>query len=259
MPRKLDENIAGILKGFGFGPEACWDCHGTWVVYHKVLEAIAAKAGITFDPPMVLEADGDKRCVALCVTGHLNDRTIWSTGEASPHNYKTKPKQPDYPYAMAEKRAMDRVILKLIGLHGLAYSEEEADDFRPQGIADNLPKAGSRDITDGVGSQAAEMGQLDVLTPWGEVEKEFTDPEEYLGYLTEKLEAVGAYFPPNQHNLEWLGKTISDKKVKARTRAVYKLGRDAWANSPDNPVNRIEDPAQQQPLEATEKPTGAPF
>jgi hypothetical protein len=31
---------------------------------------------------------------------------------------------------MAEKRAKDRVILKLIGLSGDAYSEEEADDFK---------------------------------------------------------------------------------------------------------------------------------
>lgn len=258
MPRKLDENIGGILRQYGFGPEACWDCHGTWVVYHKVLEAIAAKAGINFDPPMVLEANGEKKCVALCVTGRLGERAIWSTGEASPHNYRTKQKQTAYPYAMAEKRAMDRVILKLIGLHGLAYSEEEADDFTPEFMKD-LPKAGSRDITDGVGSQPAEMGQLDVLTPWGEVEKEFTDPEEYLGYLTEKLESVGAYFPPNEDNLIWLGKNITDKKIQARARSVYKLGRDAWANSPDHPDNRINDPAQQQPLEGPEKPTGAPF
>ena len=31
---------------------------------------------------------------------------------------------------MAEKRAKDRVILKLAGIHGDAYSEEESDDFK---------------------------------------------------------------------------------------------------------------------------------
>jgi hypothetical protein len=31
---------------------------------------------------------------------------------------------------MAEKRAKDRVILKLIELHGYVYSEEEADEFK---------------------------------------------------------------------------------------------------------------------------------
>jgi hypothetical protein len=39
-------------------------------------------------------------------------------------------KQAAYVYAMAEKRAKDRVILKLIELHGLVYSEEEADEFK---------------------------------------------------------------------------------------------------------------------------------
>jgi hypothetical protein len=34
---------------------------------------------------------------------------------------------------MAEKRAKDRVVLKLIGLHGLVYSEEESDDFKSNG------------------------------------------------------------------------------------------------------------------------------
>ena len=32
--------------------------------------------------------------------------------------------------AMAEKRSRDRVILKLLSLHGALYSEDEADDFK---------------------------------------------------------------------------------------------------------------------------------
>ena len=82
MPRKLDPKIGEVLKQYGFGSEACWDCHGTWVVYHKVLEQIAVKAGIRLDPPVVLESDGKNKTVALCVTGHLKDQTIWSIGEA---------------------------------------------------------------------------------------------------------------------------------------------------------------------------------
>jgi hypothetical protein len=130
MPRKLDPAIADILKQHGFGPDACWDCHGTWVVYHRVLEQIAARAGIIFDMPKVLEADGAEKCVALCVSGKFLDGATseWSIGEAAPGNNKN-----NYPYAMAEKRAKDRVVLKLIGLHGLVYSEDEMDDAkRPQ-------------------------------------------------------------------------------------------------------------------------------
>lgn len=129
MARKLDPQIGEALRQYGFGPEACWDCHGVWVVYHKALEQIAAKAGITFDYPQVLESNGAAKSVAICVSGTLKERTEWSVGEASPANNRNA-----YPWAMAEKRAKDRVILKLIGLHGFAYSEEEADHFK-----DNKP------------------------------------------------------------------------------------------------------------------------
>ena len=36
---------------------------------------------------------------------------------------------------MAEKRAKDRVILKLAGIHGYIYSEEEADEFKEKKVA----------------------------------------------------------------------------------------------------------------------------
>lgn len=124
MTRDLDPKVVTVLKQYGFGKDAVWNCHGTWIVYHRVLEQIAAKAGITFDQPHVLEANGAAKVAALCVTGTLGDKTEWSIGEAAPGNNKNA-----YPFAMAEKRGKDRVILKLIGLHGLAYSEEEADDF----------------------------------------------------------------------------------------------------------------------------------
>jgi hypothetical protein len=67
----------------------------------------------------------EKKMVVMVVTGRLGDKVEWSFGEAAPYNNKNS-----YPYAMAEKRAKDRVILKLVGLHGDAYSEDEADDFK---------------------------------------------------------------------------------------------------------------------------------
>lgn len=129
MARQLDPEIVRVLKEHGHGKEAVWDCHGTWVIYHSVLERIAAKSGVEYEPPMVLVAE--KESAAILVTGKLNGKREWSIGEASIGlNYKVSGKQAAYPFAMAEKRAKDRVILKLIGLHGLAYSEEEADDFK---------------------------------------------------------------------------------------------------------------------------------
>ena len=124
----LDPRIETIRKEYGLAHADFWELpqkKGTWIAKHAALELAAAKAGIAFAPPQVLEANGEAKCVALCVTGSLKDRSEWSVGEASPANNKN-----GYPYAMAEKRAKDRVILKLIGLHGLAYSEDEADDFK---------------------------------------------------------------------------------------------------------------------------------
>jgi hypothetical protein len=127
MARTIDKTLADILRKYGADPKTdVWDCHGTWVAYHRALERIAVQAGITFAPPQVLEANGAGKCVALCVTGTMDGRSEWSIGEAAPGNNKN-----GYPFAMAEKRAKDRVILKLIGLHGLVYSEDEMEDATP--------------------------------------------------------------------------------------------------------------------------------
>lgn len=128
---KIDPELRAILAKYGGDAEKdLWFCHGNWIAYHKALERIAVQACIKFDPPHVIEGNGSGKSVAICVTGNMQARSEWSIGEASEHNYKTSAKQAAYPYAMAEKRGKDRVILKLLGLHGLVYSEEEADDFK---------------------------------------------------------------------------------------------------------------------------------
>ncbi|SFM20785.1 trna delta -isopentenylpyrophosphate transferase [Methylobacterium pseudosasicola] len=138
--RTADKQIADILVRYGepFGGNV-WRVQGTAVIYHKTLERIAAQAGIVFDPPAIIRAERDE--AVLLVTGRLPgakagakpaaDRIEWSMGEALVNvNYRVSGKQAAYVYAMAEKRGKDRVILKLIELHGLVYSEEEADEFR---------------------------------------------------------------------------------------------------------------------------------
>jgi hypothetical protein len=128
MAKAADQKLLEILNEYGETPkDAMWDCHGTWVIYHRAIERIAAKAKISFDMPEIVEAKSADRIVAIVARGFMGDRSEWSFGEAAPGNNKNS-----YPYAMAEKRAKDRVVLKLIGLHGLAYSEEEGDDFRAQ-------------------------------------------------------------------------------------------------------------------------------
>src|SRR3954467_9953597 len=61
----------------------------------------------------------------------MGERTEWAIGEAPVNaNYRVSGRQAPSGDALAEKRAKDRVILKLVGLHGLLYSEEEADEFK---------------------------------------------------------------------------------------------------------------------------------
>lgn len=151
-----DNKIAEVLAKFG-EPMAgnVWRVQGTVVIYHKALERIAAQAKIEFEPPTIVRAERDE--AVILVTGRMGERVEWSIGEALVGvNYRIAGKQAAYVYAMAEKRAKDRVILKLIELHGLVYSEEEADEFRNARPADMEPQ---------VEAERAKAGSGGVETP----------------------------------------------------------------------------------------------
>lgn len=143
----MTDKVSDILAKYGeSAAESTWAVQGQRVIRHACLERIAAQAGISFDPPVILRAERDE--AVILVTGRLPDvfaddhearestvvmsgRFEWSIGEALIGvNYRVSGKQAAYVWAMAEKRAKDRVILKLIELHGLLYSEDEADDFK---------------------------------------------------------------------------------------------------------------------------------
>ena len=122
----IPAEIIDRLKAVGeTSATALWDCHGNWIIKHKALEKIAAHAGITYSDCTVYPPQQGQDYFAVSLIGHMDGRSEWSIGEASPKNSKN-----NYYYAMAEKRAKDRVILKLLGLHAYIYSEEEADEFK---------------------------------------------------------------------------------------------------------------------------------
>ena len=170
----IAQKIKDICTEIGLNPrDAAWELpqrKGTWIVKHKALERIAAHKGVKFDLPTIIESDAhDKTCVIL-VNGHLGDAQEWSIGEATSYNNKNS-----YPFAMAEKRAKDRVILKLVGLHGDAYSEEEADSFK-----ESAPKVAP--------TQVMEKSQTNIVVDdWKGVVIHFsTHKGKTLGELTEK-------------------------------------------------------------------------
>lgn len=142
--KKLDSYIVDAFKSLDFTDkeiqDGCWllerkfkNDDGSeeikpvaWIAYHKFLERVAQKAGITFDEPKIFNLQLDE--IALYVNGHKGDFSAWAIGEASNGNLTKTSK--NYRWAMAEKRAKDRVILKLLGIAGDMYSEEEADEFK---------------------------------------------------------------------------------------------------------------------------------
>ena len=135
-----NEQIATILARYG-EPAAgnVWQVEGQAFIHHRTLERIAAQARITFDPPTILRAERDE--AVLLVVGRMGERAEWSIGEALVGvNYHVPEPEAAYAYAMAEKRAKDRVILKLIELPDVVSSEEpHAVESPPLSPNENTP------------------------------------------------------------------------------------------------------------------------
>tara|TARA_R100001594_G_scaffold31077_4_gene57969 strand:- start:6317 stop:6709 length:393 start_codon:yes stop_codon:yes gene_type:complete len=76
---------------------------------------------VTFDVESI-----NPEFVVVKATAKKGDVSVESYGEASPQNTQQK-----YPVAMAEKRALSRVILKITGFYKYGvFGEDESDDFK---------------------------------------------------------------------------------------------------------------------------------
>jgi len=98
---------------------------GTWIVTHKAVEKIALTEGykwklevLNFAPDIVV------KCI---LTTRDGTKTIESLGECTGKNSFN-----NFPYAMAEKRAVDRCVLKLANAHGYMYTEDDAEEFKKE-------------------------------------------------------------------------------------------------------------------------------
>jgi hypothetical protein len=133
---KPNPKILKFMEAYKVDADEVWEVRpGIFAIKHSALERIASEQKITFDAPMMLEFHASDKIAVLCVTGKQGDRSEWSIGEAAPYNNKNT-----YPFAMAEKRGKDRVILKLLNSHGALYSEDEADDFKRPGTHVTRPE-----------------------------------------------------------------------------------------------------------------------
>lgn len=162
-----------FMNTYGVASDEVWEVRPkVWAIKHAALERVAAEQGVVFDRPAVLEINSEKKIAVLCVFGTLKDRTEWSVGEAAPHNNKN-----GYPAAMAEKRAKDRVTLKLLNAHGAIYSDSEADDFtQTSGVAPvkhtTLPKKDAKEIYLKMQAEVREWNSRDHGKQWMEANRD---------------------------------------------------------------------------------------
>jgi hypothetical protein len=119
-------NMKDLAKKYNLTESDYWQESRSkkWIITHDACQKIASQEGITYAPPQIINSERD--FVRMVVTGKKGDVVMWKTGEADNKNCKNL-----YYFAMAEKRAKDRVCLALINAYEYGiYSDIEADDFK---------------------------------------------------------------------------------------------------------------------------------
>ena len=92
---------------------------GKWIIKHLEVEGLAQHYNIETNIDLV-HCNLDKDIAVVKAVALHKTKKFTTLGEASPKN-----NQFEYPVAIAEKRAVDRAILKALGIHGNVYSDEE--------------------------------------------------------------------------------------------------------------------------------------
>tara|TARA_R100000808_G_C2058007_1_gene90677 strand:+ start:74 stop:631 length:558 start_codon:yes stop_codon:yes gene_type:complete len=122
-------NIKELSKKYNLTKEDYWlePRSKKWIITHDTCEKIASVENIIIQPPQIINSEKD--LVRMIVVAKKGDKVMWADGEADSSNCKN-----NYKFAMASKRAIDRVILKLINAYEWGiYSDVEADSFaKPQ-------------------------------------------------------------------------------------------------------------------------------
>ena len=133
---KIDPIVKEILEELKFDPSEClWEKHGATCMKHRYIEIAGQEKGVVIESLDEVEKNSAEGVVAIKCTASLGKAKVITYGEATPKNNKN-----GYPYAMAEKRAVDRAILKLIGIHGFVYSDDEVNESMVIETSDPVPK-----------------------------------------------------------------------------------------------------------------------
>lgn len=124
--------------------------------------------------PECMSLDKEGYNNSLVFTYNCPEQGIYEVGEVSPSNLKNG----GYPYAMALKRCMDRVILKnsKIAYAGI-YSDSEADEFTKRVDENTKEKKNDDEIENAIDEKGMLISEVDSL----EIQTN-TDHEEMLKF-----------------------------------------------------------------------------
>jgi len=113
---------------------------GKWIIKHLEVEGLAQHFNIDTNIELV-HCNLEKDVAVVKATAVNKTKVFHSLGEVSPKN-----NQFDYPVAIAEKRAVDRSILKALGIHGEVYSDQEMPNVKQNNNANTGIKLDHADI-----------------------------------------------------------------------------------------------------------------
>jgi len=132
----LDTYLKKIKKDGGM-----WEFKpGKWIIKHLEVEGLAQHFNIDTNIELV-HCNLEKDVAVVKATAVNKTKVFHSLGEVSPKN-----NQFDYPVAVAEKRAVDRSILKALGIHGEVYSDQEMPNVKQNNNANTGIKLDHADI-----------------------------------------------------------------------------------------------------------------
>lgn len=134
------------------------------ILTHDACEKIAGIEGVRYEKPEWLSR-GENGVWAVQASGFKSDdpeNILWTTGEASKDNCTAK-----YLVNMAEKRAKDRLVLKLIKAYEYGIkSEEEADSYKKPEDDKPVEKPsgsnGQKELTSSLAERQATWDKLEI-------------------------------------------------------------------------------------------------